>query len=105
VTAYEWVLLLGAVGGPSCWAMAAWRMERNRDDAIRRRLDLLEQQFGREMRVMVASVGELTARANRNTEALEHSVTATAALTTRTERVERASHHHAEMDSLRGQKP
>lgn len=83
---------------------AAWRLDHNHDDALRRRLDLLERQFDAELKVLVERVTELTNRADRNTEALERAVTAVAALTTRTERTERASHHHSDMDSFRKQK-
>lgn len=80
------------------------RSYRGRLDAYRAELASYVEQADREMKVVVASVTELTQRANRNTEALERSTTATAALTTRTERVEKASHHHADMDSFRKQK-
>ena len=82
-------------------ALTAIRPLRDQLKAARKELADYVEQTDREMKVLVASVSELTARAGRNTEALERAVTATAALTTRTERVEKASHHHAEMDSLR----
>lgn len=80
------------------------RSYRGRLDAYRDELASYVEQADREMKVAVASVTELTDRANRNTAALERVLTAQAALTTRTERVEKASHHHAGMDSLRRKK-
>jgi hypothetical protein len=63
----------------------------------RKTADTQYSELERSQKMLSARLTELTQRAERNTEALEHTLTANAALTTRTEQLERAAHHHAEM--------
>ncbi|MCW2902219.1 MAG: hypothetical protein JWO67_4484 [Streptosporangiaceae bacterium] len=67
----------------------------------RKNLDAYVAQTDRELKVMSARMIELGQRADRNTEAMEHAVVAVAQLTARLERVERAAHHHDEMERMR----
>jgi hypothetical protein len=94
------LFLLNYLGG----VLTAHWLDQSHDAMWERRLELLEKRFERDIRLANYRVGELTGRADRNTAALERVLTAQAALTTRTERTERAAHHHDAMKSFKEQK-